>query len=186
MKRLIQSIAGLCVAFSLAGCCYSPGYVDSNNGVMYGGGYQPCNIPDPFAAIFGGCGGCGLWSGGWGTCGATPCASTCETAPCVGNYSGTFPTPVVGSFDGTVISAPIIGSSNGVVVPAPVVIGHPHVVVPSVPAGVFEQATPSATFVPFPPAPGHTGSIIYQSQPSSHRRPVMHDARNQQWVPARL
>jgi len=186
MKRLIQSIAGLCVALSLAGCCYSPGYVDSSNGVMYGGGYQPCNIPDPFAAIFGGCGGCGLWSGGWGTCGVTPCSPICETAPYVGGYHGTIPTPVVSAYSGTVISAPVVGSLNGVMLPAPVVERYTPVVLPSVPAGIFEQTTPAAAAVPFPVAPPQTGSIIYQSQPSSGQHPVIQDARNQQWVPARL
>lgn len=166
MKRLIQSITGLCLAFSLVGCCYSPGYVDSSTGVAYGGGAQPCGIPDPFALIFG----CGCFGGcGWNGCVAAPaapcaptCAPTCQTAPYVGSYSGTAVSPTV------IHSTP-----------------HHHAV-PSVPAGVYEEATPEPQ--PAPPAE-KTGSIIYKTHPvSGHHvgRPVHHHAHSTKWVPARL
>ena len=171
MKRLIQSIAGLFVAISLVGCCYSPGYVDSCNGVAYGGGYEPCSIPDPFAAIFG--------CGGWGGCGTASCTPACGTAPCaatpcVNGCGGRAVTPMVGSYSSGVISAPVVGSFT----PA---------AVPTVSAGVFEQATPAATAVHFHSTPAQTGSIIYQTHPARGQQvPPTRDARNQLWVPARL
>ena len=171
MKRLIQSIAGLFLAISLVGCCYSPGYVDSCNGVAYGGGYEPCNIPDPFAGLFG--------CGGWGGCGTASCTPACGTAPCgvttcANGYVGTTVSPVVGSYSSGVISAPVIGS-------------YSPTIVPTVPAGIFEQVTPAATAVPLPSTPHQTGSIIYQTHPSNGQlAPPTQDARNQPWVPARL
>ena len=169
MKRLIQSIAGLCVAVSLAGCCFSPGYVDSCSGVAYGGGLQPCAIPDPFALLFG----CGYWGGygyggyGCGSCGVaaascTPaCGPTCGTGGCVSSYGG------------------------GIAIP-PATGTIPKETVPSVPAGVYEEAAPKPQ--PTPPASAKMGSIIYQTRPVSGQsaHPPVHDARNQRWVPARL
>ena len=166
MKRLMQSVAGLVVAISLAGCCCTQGYVDPNTGIGYGGGWEPCGFVDPFSIIFGSC---GLFAGcGCGPCHvgpATPCAPGC--AP------GCSPTPVVGSYDGAVHSSPVIHTES-------------HHTTESIPAGIYEEATPEPKVVP-EPKPAKTGSIIYQTRPAgSHHRAPQRDARNSQWVPARI
>jgi hypothetical protein len=180
MKRLLQSLAALCVAFGLSGCCcFVPACADPCGGGMYGGGWMPCRLPNPFAIFccdWWGCGGgwgCGGWGGGgWGggDCG-------CYGGPAQGWGDYGYAAPMVGSYSG----APMTMHAGNTYVPS---------AFPSVPAGIYCDDAEAAESAPMPaPANGDsTSTIIYQPQrPGAHRaHGPMQDARNQTWVPARF
>ena len=176
MKRLLQLFAALFLASGLAGCCYSPGYVDQGTGVMYGGGWEPCHVPNPFALFGSGC--WGSPCGGWGVNNfQTPgCCDSCGTGP-YGHYPTAVPT----------IGSPVYGTPE---------------VWQGVPAGVYEESVPSqpsGPTVPMPVVPTPASAepttsavpqttIIYGRPAAFAPRQAIpvHDARASQWVPARL
>lgn len=204
MKQLLSLCAGLLLACGLAGCCCSPGYYDPACGVMYGGGWEPCCLPNPFHIFTCCCPGGPV--GGIGGYAMPPVGNYCDPcgkAPCVAPV-GHQPAEVSMHDGGYVYSTPeVMPYTTPEVTPytTPEVLpsmppGSTPEALPSMPPGVYEQAIPPApSSEPMPEAipDDSTGSfstptIIYGppkviSPPSATSQPQV---QVQKWVPAQF
>ena len=186
MNQLLRLGAGLFLAITLAGCCYSPGYYDPVSGVSYGGGLEPCPLPDPLGLF--GCPHCGMPRGWWGP-------SPGWTAPGCCNICGN---AVSGCYHDNVTSGccptPYGADSSLPTVPADVYEGT----IDPVPNGVYEETinpVPNGTTSPpeysVPsPAASTTSAVPHRIYGRPARLPFntalpAQDAPASRWLPAR-
>jgi len=188
MKRCLRIGAGLLLMVSMVGCCYRPGSCDPATGCYQPGCWGPCSGGplDPFC-LWGTCGYRACGAGYHGGCRTSNCCGGIGCGTCCGNgYGGGGYGYGAGGYGSGVVTSPAYAGGYGQGTGAmsancPPNAGVNAITLPPAARSVEQQAPP-----PTPVVTEGEAAAVYQPATAVPTTSPVRDARNQQWIPARL